>query len=331
MIGTHKKTIVCVDDELRILNSLKMLFKKDYKVLATTDGNEAVQLLKKEKVHVIISDQRMPKITGVEVLKQAHQVSPNTMRVLLTGYSDLVAIISSINEGEIYRFANKPWTNGHIKQLVSNAVSISDGLWDESQQSNEQLDAQKITSSPTEELPLTGIIVLDQDENTLKALKKSETFSKQKLYDASSIEMALDLLEHKKIGVVIADISCGKESIIDFIKILKAEHPLVLTIVQTELLDFSSIVSLINDGQIFRYLPKPITIKKIETHLTHAIKRYHEYSANPALLKQHKVDDNLNHDQNGAENIAVSSTEQKNSITHRIGQRLRRLRQRLRY
>ena len=163
MTEHHKKTVICVDDEQRILNSLKMLLKRNFNVLVTTDGNEAIQLLKKEKAHVIICDQRMPKITGIEVLKQANRVSPNTMRILLTGYSDLAAVVGSINDGEIYRFINKPWENSYIKQQILNAASISDGLWIEAQQLNAKLNSPETAAPLAGNLPVTGILVLDQD------------------------------------------------------------------------------------------------------------------------------------------------------------------------
>lgn len=323
-----KKTIICVDDEQRILNSLKMLLKKDFNVLTTTDGNEAIQLLKQQEAHVIISDQRMPKMTGVDLLRQSNEISPNTMRILLTGYSDLAAVVGSINDGEIYRFIHKPWSNNYIKKLVTNAASISTDLWANENPSDVNPSAQKNAEQPNFALPSTGILILDQDNNMQIILQKSQIFREQNLFSADSIEQALAFLEHESIGVVIADISCGKENIIEFINILKVEHPLVLTIIQTELMDFSSIVSLINSGQIFKYIPKPVTIMKIESYLTHAIQRHHKYATNPKLLKRHKVDVISCSDQPGD---SVTLLEQKLSMAQRIGRRLRGLRKRLRY
>ncbi len=331
MTTNAKKTIICVDDEPRILNSLKMLLKKDFNVLTTTDGNEAIELLEKQKAHVIISDQRMPKMTGVDLLRQSTEISPNTMRILLTGYSDLAAVIGSINEGEIYRFINKPWSNGHIKMLVNNAASISADLWADETPLDVKNFAQKNVEQPDFGLPRTGILILDQDDNMQNILQESQTFREQKLFSAYSIEQALAILEHERIGVVIADISCGKENIIEFINILKVEHPLVLTIVQTELMDFSSIVSLINSGQIFKYIPKPVTTTKIESYLIHAIQRHHKYAANPQLLKRHKVDVNPCFEQQGDNVKNAILPKQKITMAQRIGRRLRGLRKRLRY
>lgn len=104
-----KPRILLVDDEERILRTLTMLLKMQYQVFSTTDGNEALKILKTEKIHVLISDQRMPLMVGTELLRQAKNLSPQTMRILLTGYADVEAALDSVNEGEIFRYINKPW------------------------------------------------------------------------------------------------------------------------------------------------------------------------------------------------------------------------------
>src|SRR5262249_23130650 len=90
-----KANILFVDDEERVRRSLEMLFRSRFKVYTTTDGHEAVDIARRNRIHVVVSDQRMPTITGVEVLRKVREVSPNTMRLLLTGYSDLQAIVDS--------------------------------------------------------------------------------------------------------------------------------------------------------------------------------------------------------------------------------------------
>src|SRR5688572_27562186 len=94
--------VLFVDDEPRILTTMRMLFRKNYEVFTAEGGQKALELLKSQPVDVIVSDQRMPGMTGIEMLRQARELNPNAMRILLTGYSDLNAIIGSINEGEIF-------------------------------------------------------------------------------------------------------------------------------------------------------------------------------------------------------------------------------------
>src|SRR5205814_895067 len=92
----EKPTLLFVDDEPSILTALRVVFRSAYNVTVTTDGFEAIELLKSKKFDVIVSDQRMPSITGVEVLCNARDISPNTVRILLTGYSDTDAILGAI-------------------------------------------------------------------------------------------------------------------------------------------------------------------------------------------------------------------------------------------
>src|SRR3546814_3161262 len=103
----------------------KALLRRQYEVLTANDGESALGIMRSRPINVLISDQRMPNMTGVEVLRQAKEIQPQAIRLLLTGYSDLNAIIASINEGEIFRFINKPWFNADMSALVTQAVSAA--------------------------------------------------------------------------------------------------------------------------------------------------------------------------------------------------------------
>src|SRR5262245_48652696 len=100
-IRAVKPSLLFVDDEPSILTALRVVFRTGYEVTITTDGFEAVELLKTKHFDVIVSDQRMPKMTGVELLRHARDLAPNTIRVLLTGYSDTDAILGAINDVEV--------------------------------------------------------------------------------------------------------------------------------------------------------------------------------------------------------------------------------------
>ena len=105
---TTRPTVLFVDDEAHIVTLLKVMFRADFEVLSATSGQGALDIIQTRKVHVIVSDQRMPGMSGTELLAKVSKLSPGTMRILLTGYSDLAAMVGSINEGEIYRFVHKP-------------------------------------------------------------------------------------------------------------------------------------------------------------------------------------------------------------------------------
>ncbi|MGH8764716.1 MAG: protein kinase domain-containing protein, partial [Burkholderiales bacterium] len=101
--AARKPSVLFVDDEARVLNALSHLFHGSYHVETASSGAEALDKLRKRKFHTVVSDQRMPEMTGAELLKEAKDISPGCVRLLLTGYSDLAAIVGSVNDGEVFR------------------------------------------------------------------------------------------------------------------------------------------------------------------------------------------------------------------------------------
>lgn len=117
-----QQTLLLLDDEENILKALSRVLRKDgYRILATTSATEAFQLLAKEHVQVIISDQRMPEISGTEFLSQVKSIYPRTTRMVLSGYTDLKSVTDAINEGAIYKFLTKPWDDRQIRDVVRQA------------------------------------------------------------------------------------------------------------------------------------------------------------------------------------------------------------------
>ena len=118
-----KPKILFVDDEKNILNSLnRLFFDENYEILLANSARKALEVLGILEVHVIVSDQRMPGITGVEMLIKAQQLQPEVVRMILTGYSDIEAAIKAVNEGSIYRFLTKPWNDDELKIAVKQGV-----------------------------------------------------------------------------------------------------------------------------------------------------------------------------------------------------------------
>jgi len=142
----NRHTVLFVDDEENILNSLKRVFRKEgYKLLAANGGAEGLKFFDDNKISLVISDQRMPNMTGVEFLEKAREISPDTIRIMLTGYADVNAIVASINKGEIYRFIAKPWKDEEVKLIVRHALRQFD-----LQGENERLT--ELTRTQNEEL-----------------------------------------------------------------------------------------------------------------------------------------------------------------------------------
>src|SRR5699024_3303671 len=102
-----------------ILDALKRLFRKDYRVLTATSATEALEIVEREPVQVVMSDQRMTGLSGVELLGQLHQRRPEIVRVLFTGYSNIDDVIDAINRGQVYRYINKPWKAAELKLFVA--------------------------------------------------------------------------------------------------------------------------------------------------------------------------------------------------------------------
>ena len=116
---THK--LLIVDDELPNLRLLERLFSKDFQCLTASSGPEAIRLLEQHDVAILITDQRMPEMTGIELLKRTARLRPHMVRILLTGYTEVEALVEAINSGLVYMYITKPWNNEDLKLRVSRA------------------------------------------------------------------------------------------------------------------------------------------------------------------------------------------------------------------
>jgi len=104
-----KHPILVVDDEAEILFSLKSLLRHEFEVHTAEGGKQALDIMRRHVIHVVISDQRMPQMSGVELLAQARVACPEAVRLVFTGYADIKAVIDAINQGQIFRYLTKPW------------------------------------------------------------------------------------------------------------------------------------------------------------------------------------------------------------------------------
>ncbi|MGB1239618.1 MAG: HD domain-containing phosphohydrolase, partial [Pseudomonadales bacterium] len=117
-----KLHILLLDDEQDILNALKRLLRKDYQLSSFNRGEEALEYLAQHRVDLIVSDMRMPEMDGAEFLTQAREIQPDSVRILLTGYSDMESTVKAINQGGIYTYVAKPWDNQELLLTLSNAA-----------------------------------------------------------------------------------------------------------------------------------------------------------------------------------------------------------------
>jgi response regulator RpfG family c-di-GMP phosphodiesterase len=126
--ATAKHPILLVDDESEILFSLRGLLRTEFDVHTAESGAEALEILNRQSIHAIMSDQRMPNMTGVELLRRAKEERPEAVRMVFTGYADIKAVIDAVNEGGIYRYLTKPWDPDELVAALRQACDYYDRL-----------------------------------------------------------------------------------------------------------------------------------------------------------------------------------------------------------
>ncbi|WP_313190691.1 response regulator [Sphingobacterium sp.] len=120
----NKINVLYLDDEENNLFSFKATFRFKYNVFTALTGAEALEIISKNDIQIIITDQRMPEMTGVEFLEKVIQIKPDPMRILLTGYTDMGAVVDAINKGKIFHYLNKPWREEELTETISRAFEI---------------------------------------------------------------------------------------------------------------------------------------------------------------------------------------------------------------
>jgi serine/threonine-protein kinase len=267
-----KPSILFVDDEERILNALRLLFHQNYDVTVATGGEEALQLARSRPFHVIVSDQRMPGMLGVELLRELKLVAPNSVRMLLTGYSDLAAIVGSVNDGEVFRFISKPWNQDDLQATIGEAVMIAIAL--------EASPPPRAQARSTADL---AALVLDDAPLARAAREMSGDLCR--IVHANNLDDALHALAVNEIAVLIADLESQRVDNTVLFKLLKQEHPQTLVIVTTSASDSELIISLINEARIFRFINKPVNLTLLQSHIVAALERYYAFKQSPEMVK----------------------------------------------
>ena len=122
----EKIKILYVDDEVNNLQAFKATFRREYHIFLAESASEARKVLEEETIEIIITDQRMPQETGVEFLESIITKHGDPMRILLTGYTDIQAVIDAINKGQVYHYLTKPWEEDYMRTVVKNAYEVFD-------------------------------------------------------------------------------------------------------------------------------------------------------------------------------------------------------------
>lgn len=195
-------TILIVDDEINILNALYRVFRKEgYEILKTDNPIEAIEILKGHKIHLIISDYRMPEMDGVTFLREAMKLQPDAIRMVLSGYAESSAIISAINDGGIYKFITKPWEDDLLRVEVRHALEryelehLNSRLLEDVKRRNEVLkDVNQLLSEKIDEIQ-EGIV------NTIEMLSYLSKTKDPKLPDNIEVTSRFGLEVGKRLGI----------------------------------------------------------------------------------------------------------------------------------
>lgn len=272
--------VLCVDDEANILRALSWLLEKEFHVVTAQSAGAALELIPNGDFDVVISDQRMPEMNGVDFLNQVRQLAPRAMRILLSGYSDMPAVLRSVNEAEIFRYLSKPWDVTELPAIVGLAADIA--RQQPAAPSHEVLPHATPTARPSR------ILVLDDDEATHSAVEMSAGDLGEVIHATNPVD-AFRILENEDIGVILAERTLGSMDLTHLLCLLKRQHPEIVSIVLSKSMDSNLLTRMINQGQIFRFLSKPVSAGFLRLTLKSALLRRNELLTAPDLGQRFQV------------------------------------------
>ena len=338
---TGKASILFVDDEKRVLNAMRGLFRRSYELFLTTDGAEALRMAHENDIDVVVADQRMPGLTGIEVLGKLKEISPRTVRILLTGYADPNAVEGSINIGEVFRFLSKPCPPALLRETLSLAIAASRTApaatqppvatvradtqslieSDEDTQPampalteadiaarNEQSEPhwQSVTNvimsadavEETQEQPAltpsgpgvrdVGIVIFTVDSDFASAAIRATSMDKNTILATTLVKVAR-AIEEQHAGVLVTDFTTNNTMLQKMIGTLKQFMPHLVTIVASNGRDTTDMINLINYGQVFRYVLKPVEPEDLRVDINAAVSQHLYLLSNPDAAKRHQV------------------------------------------
>lgn len=281
-MAEKKGKVLCVDDEPNISRALQWLLQKEFEVITANSGQDALALVRQHDFDVLISDQRMPMMTGVEFLREARKISPRSVRILLTGYSDLQAILRSVNESEIYRFINKPWNISELPRVVEQAATIA---------KTQPVEAPE--PELTEDAPIgvetDSCVLLIDDDIRMRDVVQEALGESVRFVHAENLAEAISVLNEQSVAVIISEIHVGAVDATRLIKIMKQKHPEIVAVMFSGQSDADIVASLINEGQIYRFVPKPVRVGYLKLVINSAFVKHRRLLETPALAGRHAV------------------------------------------
>jgi response regulator RpfG family c-di-GMP phosphodiesterase len=208
------------------------------------------------------------------LLREAKSVSPGTVRLLLTGYSDLAAIVGSINDGEVFRFVSKPWQEEDLAATLAEAVDVAIAL-------------EVAALAPPPALPADATVLVMGDAALARAARELAQGA-YKVLDAGGTDAALEVLAAEDIAVMVCDVD-GAGDPAALLRILKEQSPHTQLIAVSEATDSEQVIGLINEARIVRFLKKPANISLLQGALGAALQRYARLRKSPEWLRSEQA------------------------------------------
>ena len=291
MNHAKKYTVLFVDDERRITNALRALFRRTYEVHTANSAKEALEIMQELAIDVLVSDQRMPEMEGSELLAIVSKTYPQTVRIMLTGFMDRDAIVDSINNGEVYRFIDKPWDVDDISQIIADAALASTLPVENPLREGSDAEVEKALAHAIQE---KAILVLEKNQEVRNLIRKYCLDREAMNYSTQNVEQLISAVETRpNIGVLIIELT--KEASLETIQtinLLKQARPELVVITITEEYDAQIAVELINQGQVFKYLARPVDTKSLSEAIDQAFHRNIFLKDNEEFQKRYKVKEN---------------------------------------
>ncbi|MEO9967189.1 MAG: response regulator [Reichenbachiella sp.] len=199
-----KYTILYVDDEESNLRIFRMAFKREYNVLTAPGGNEAIEMLREHDIQCLITDQKMPEMTGTELLERVLPEFPDVIRMILTGFADIEAIVKAVNKCGIYKYITKPWDKGEMKLTIDKALEAYE-LKSDKMKLIRQLE--KANSSLEEKVELRTKELAEVNKRLMDSIKYAMTIQNAMLMSPETIKEAFTdfFLLFKPLDVVSGD------------------------------------------------------------------------------------------------------------------------------
>ncbi|QIM52013.1 response regulator [Hydrogenophaga crocea] len=258
--------VLCVDDEPALLRALRWQLSREFEVAVASDGAQALALLRGDRFDVILSDQRMPGMSGTEFLQQAKVLSPHSVRLLLTGYADFNAVVAAINEGDVFRFISKPWDTQKLLQAVQEAARLA-------RMSRMGWSDFQATAPDTlaEHLPE---LLLVQADAALAALCQDACEGLARPLAADDAADALTLLAQRRVAVVLVQQVPLSGDTAALVRALRRRQQRPAVVVCSASQDALGLQHLINEGLIHRFVTLPTTRDSLRRAIEGALQRH---------------------------------------------------------